>query len=66
MMIPDWVRDRMREAGSDRERATEIGIDLAVDMLSAVRDRVDGVYLMPPFKKYDIAIRILEQIQETP
>ena len=64
MMIPDWVRDRMRDAGSDRDRATEIGIGLAVDMLAAVRDRVDGVYLMPPFKKYDIAIRILEQIQE--
>ncbi len=66
MMIPDWVRDKMREAGADRERATEIGIGLAVDMLAAVRNRVDGVYLMPPFKKYDIAIRILEQIQETP
>jgi len=64
MVIPDWVRDRMRQAGTDRERATEIGIELAVDMLGAVRDRVDGVYLMPPFKKYDIAIRILEQIQE--
>jgi hypothetical protein len=24
--------------------------------------RVDGVYLMPPFKKYDIAVRILSRL----
>ncbi len=63
MTIPLWVRERMRQAGGDREQATQTGIDLAVDMLFAVRDRVDGVYLMPPFKKYDIAIRILDRIR---
>ena len=63
MMIPSWVRDRMREAGTDTEAATNIGIDLAVDFLRGVLDRIDGIYLMPPFKKYDIAVRILRQIQ---
>jgi methionine synthase / methylenetetrahydrofolate reductase(NADPH) len=64
MMIPDWVRKRMKEAGPDKERATDIGIEMAVDMLRAVRDQVDGVYLMPPFKKYDIAIRILDHVKQ--
>lgn len=65
MTIPAWVRERMRTAGSDTEAATSVGIEIAVEFLRGVLDRVDGVYLMPPFKKYDIAVRILEQIQPT-
>lgn len=66
MTIPSWVRERMRTAGSDTEAATAVGIDLAVDFLGAVRDRVAGVYLMPPFKKYDIAVRILDRLAVHP
>lgn len=61
MTIPTWVRDRMRTATSTEE-ATDIGIDIAVEFLEAVLDRVHGVYLMPPFKKYDIAVRILSRL----
>jgi len=63
MVIPQWVRERMRAAGSDTERATDTGIDIAVEFLQGILDRVDGVYLMPPFKKYDIAVRILSRLQ---
>jgi hypothetical protein len=48
----------MQAAGSDTEAATAVGIELATDFLRRVQDRIDGVYLMPPFKKYDIAVRI--------
>ncbi len=61
MTIPTWVRDRMRTASSTEE-ATDIGIDIAVEFLEAVMDRVHGVYLMPPFKKYDITVRILSRL----
>ncbi|MFN6134716.1 MAG: bifunctional homocysteine S-methyltransferase/methylenetetrahydrofolate reductase, partial [Bacteroidota bacterium] len=61
MTIPAWVRERMRGASSTEE-ATDIGIDIAVNFLDAVLDRVNGIYLMPPFKKYDIAVRILSNI----
>ena len=61
MTIPSWVRERMRTAASTEE-ATDIGIDIAVEFLEAVMDRVHGVYLMPPFKKYDIAVRILSRL----
>jgi homocysteine S-methyltransferase len=61
MTIPAWVRDRMRTASSTDE-ATDIGIDIAVEFLESVIGRVDGVYLMPPFKKYDIAVRILSRL----
>lgn len=63
MTIPVWVRERMKAAGTDTERATAVGIDITVEFLRSVMDRIDGIYLMPPFKKYDIAVRILEQVQ---
>ncbi len=58
MTIPGWVRERMQSAGSDTEAATAIGIELATAFLKRVQHRIDGIYLMPPFKKYDIAVRI--------
>ncbi|MBU3679795.1 MAG: bifunctional homocysteine S-methyltransferase/methylenetetrahydrofolate reductase [Candidatus Kapabacteria bacterium] len=61
MTIPSWVRERMRTAASTEE-ATDIGIDIAVEFLQSALDRVNGVYLMPPFKKYDIAVRILSRL----
>ena len=61
MNIPQWVRERMESAASTEE-ATDIGIQIAVEFLSSVRNRINGVYLMPPFKKYDIAVRILKAI----
>ncbi len=61
MTIPSWVRDRMRTAPSTEE-ATDIGIDIAVEFLQSALARVNGVYLMPPFKKYDIAVRILSRL----
>ncbi|MFM8771008.1 MAG: bifunctional homocysteine S-methyltransferase/methylenetetrahydrofolate reductase [Candidatus Kapaibacterium sp.] len=61
MTIPGWVRERMRTAASTDE-ATDIGIDIAVEFLQSALARVNGVYLMPPFKKYDIAVRILSRL----
>ncbi len=61
MNIPGWVRERMEQASSTEE-ATDIGIRIAVEFLTSVRDRINGVYLMPPFKKYDIAVRILHEL----
>lgn len=62
MTIPAWVRERMRQAGDQPEAATRVGVDLAVELLDAVRPRIDGVYLMPPFKKYDIAVEIIHRV----
>jgi 5,10-methylenetetrahydrofolate reductase/methionine synthase I (cobalamin-dependent) len=61
MNIPVWVRERMEGAASTDE-ATDIGIQIAVEFLTSVRDRINGVYLMPPFKKYDIAVRIIKAL----
>ena len=60
MVIPESIREEMRHAG---DRAPEVGIDHAVKFLSAAKPLVAGVYLMPPFKKYEMVPRILETIR---
>lgn len=62
MVIPHWVRETLKEAGSVTEAETELGIELATSLLKSVIERVDGVYLMPPFRKYDIAVKILNHV----
>ncbi|MCS7176840.1 MAG: bifunctional homocysteine S-methyltransferase/methylenetetrahydrofolate reductase [Candidatus Kapabacteria bacterium] len=58
--IPQWVRQRMARATTP-EAAMREGIALAVEFLRAVRHTVDGVYLMPPFRRYDVAVEVLRQ-----
>jgi homocysteine S-methyltransferase len=62
MHIPAWVREHMQAHAGSPEEASEAGVHLAVELLRSVRHLVGGVYLMPPFKKYDVAVTILEQL----
>jgi methionine synthase / methylenetetrahydrofolate reductase (NADH) len=59
MSIPDDIRERMRRAGSG-EAAQAEGVRIAQEALLAARDRVQGVYIMPPFNKVDLALRVIE------
>jgi 5,10-methylenetetrahydrofolate reductase len=59
MQIPDPIRERMRRAGSG-EAAREEGIKIAQEALLAARPLVQGVYIMPPFGRVDLALRVLE------
>ncbi len=61
MSIPDPIRERMRKAGSG-EMAREEGVKIAQEALMAVRDmdKVNGVYIMPPFESYELALKVLE------
>jgi methionine synthase I (cobalamin-dependent)/5,10-methylenetetrahydrofolate reductase len=60
--IPDPIQDRIRRAG---EAARNEGVRIAVELLAELRPRVQGVYLMPPFGRYDMGADIVESIQET-
>ena len=53
MIVPQWVRDAMQQAGND---AGEIGLNIAIDFLKQAKEHVQGVYIMPPAKRYDMAI----------
>ncbi len=64
MTVPDRVRERMQSAGSTTESASREGVTIAVEFLDQARHLVDGAYLMPPFKKYDMAVEIKNRIEE--
>ncbi len=61
MSIPEEIRERMRRAGSGPEGREE-GVRIAREMLEAVKDRVDGAYIMPPFGRHELALRVIEGI----
>jgi len=57
MVIPEWIREKFRTAG---EKAGSLGADIAVNFLKEAKSAVAGVYMMPPFKKYEMIPKILE------
>ena len=52
---------RMKAAGSG-PKAREEGVLIAREMLSAVRDRVAGAYIMPPLGRYEMALDVIDGI----
>ncbi len=59
MQVPEGVRERMRKAGSGPEARKE-GVAIARSMLEAVRQRVAGVYVMPPFERHELALEVVD------
>ncbi|HEX3772221.1 MAG TPA: bifunctional homocysteine S-methyltransferase/methylenetetrahydrofolate reductase [Polyangiaceae bacterium] len=59
MQVPDAIRERMRKAGSGPSARKE-GVAIAREMLAAVRSRVAGAYVMPPFERHELALEVLD------
>ncbi len=59
MSIPEPIRERMRRAGQG-QAAREEGVRIAREALEAFRERVQGVYVMPPFDRYETALAVLD------
>ncbi len=58
MRIPDEIRARMAKAESGPPARAE-GIRIAAEALLAVKSRVAGAYIMPPFDRVESALEIL-------
>jgi homocysteine S-methyltransferase len=61
ILVPEPVRERMRRA---RENSLEEGMALARELLDAARGRVQGVYIMPSFGRYDAAAQLLGELRQ--
>ncbi len=59
MGIPAEFRERMGKVGSGPAARAE-GIKIAQEALAAVKHRVAGAYVMPPFNRVDAALAVLE------
>jgi methionine synthase I (cobalamin-dependent)/5,10-methylenetetrahydrofolate reductase len=60
IVIPEPLRVRVQQAGRS---ARDEGVRIAVELLEALRPHASGMYLMPPFGRYDIGADIVETIQ---
>ncbi len=62
MTIPDDIRERMRKAGSGEQAQLE-GVKVAQEATLAARELGQGVYVMPPFNKVELAVRVVEVLR---
>jgi homocysteine S-methyltransferase len=65
MQVPEAVRERMRKAGSGPAARKE-GVAIAREMLSRVRGRVAGAYVMPPLERYELALEVIDGFLDRP
>jgi homocysteine S-methyltransferase len=63
MSIPAEYRERMAKVGSGPAARAE-GIKIAREALGAVRQRVAGAYVMPPFNRVDAALAVLDVVRD--
>jgi homocysteine S-methyltransferase len=57
MFVPENIRNRMHAAG---DNGPQEGVLIAQEFLAAVKDRTQGVYLMPPFNRFEMAVEVVE------
>jgi homocysteine S-methyltransferase len=60
--IPDRIRAAMAAAG---ERGSDVGAELALELVERMRPFVAGTYLMPSFGRYEHAADVVRQIRAT-
>ncbi|MDP8227875.1 MAG: bifunctional homocysteine S-methyltransferase/methylenetetrahydrofolate reductase, partial [Candidatus Electryoneaceae bacterium] len=59
MQVPDHIRDRLKPI-TDREQSALIGIQIAADALIRTAPIVAGAYIMPPFGKVELALKVID------
>ena len=57
--IPPELLSRIENAADPREE----GIRIAVELIEQVRGWASGIYIMPPFGRYDVAAEIVERVK---
>jgi len=60
VVVPDEVRERLRRAGDD---ALAEGVAIARELVEAAQGRVQGVYLMPSFNRFDVVADLVEWVK---
>jgi homocysteine S-methyltransferase len=60
IFIPESARRRIEAAG---EGAAQVGVELAVELVEALKPWAGGIYLMPQFSRYDMIAEIVESVK---
>lgn len=62
LSIPETIRRRMDITG---ENAAAEGIKIAIELVEQMRPNIQGIYLMPPFNRFDTAAEIIEAVKHS-
>jgi homocysteine S-methyltransferase len=58
IVIPEVILGRMKDAGG---KAPQEGLRIADELVQRMRSWASGIYLMPAFNRYDLAVEIVEK-----
>jgi methionine synthase I (cobalamin-dependent)/5,10-methylenetetrahydrofolate reductase len=61
MFVPESVRDAMAKSGTEGPR---VGVEIARRLLTDMRPLIQGVYLMPPFNKFEMAVEVMSVLPD--
>jgi homocysteine S-methyltransferase len=61
--IPDEIQQRLADAGAD---AKKVGFELGRELIGEARERVAGIYIIPPFKEPAAALDLLVDEDDRP
>jgi len=59
MQVPEWIRERLRPI-DDREKAAQVGVEIAAEALRNCKPRASGAYIMPPFGRVELALGVMD------
>jgi len=60
IVIPERLRARMAQAEDPKHE----GVAIALEVIRGIRDMVAGIYLMPPFERYEMTVAIIEAFRK--
>ena len=62
--LTDDVRERMKAAGSDREKATAESLAISRELVETAAKYFNGIYFITPFMRYDMIIQLIEDVKK--
>lgn len=62
--LSDDVLARMKEAGDDKVRAAEVGVQIAKELIDVASELFNGIYLITPFLRYEMTLELMDYIKQ--
>ncbi|WP_110927845.1 bifunctional homocysteine S-methyltransferase/methylenetetrahydrofolate reductase [Bacillus massiliglaciei] len=61
--LPDSIRKAMAAAGNNPVKAKEEGLRIAMELIDAIREKFNGIYLITPFLRYEMTAELTRYIK---
>lgn len=60
--LSDSIREKMANAGDDKEKSYQEGLAIAKNLIDAAFDLFNGIYLITPFLNYELTVELTNYI----